>query len=176
MQERNSPSFFHEPQPHTLRVTGEIVKNILSLCKQLIVNGNKLLPVGFCHPVQIADHPALIFELPFTGKPRKPVITGHIRKEGELAAGQCAEIALAVGGAFASQQNHPLGDFILQSGGLTGIRTFISPPQMPQVRIIFQVIPFLVVNCRHGVANVATKRLSTCVERGAFPSAIQTCD
>lgn len=92
---------------------------------------------------EIADDPADLLEVPVVGEPDEAVVRGDIGGEGELAATESAEVALAVFRTPASHQVHVAGRFRLHFGHIDGVRgALIAAQAVPKLSVGLKVGPF----------------------------------
>ena len=77
-----------------LFITKNQIESLVTKCLQyvfesdvsFVIELDELAPVGFCHRVQMADHPAIRLKFPFIGQTDEAVVAAHIGEEGKLAA------------------------------------------------------------------------------------------
>ena len=94
--------------------------------------------------MEIADDPADRLEVPVVSKPDEAVVGSDVGREGELAAAEGAEVALAIFRTPASHQVHVARRFSFHLRHIDGISgAFVTAQAMPKLGVGLEVSPFL---------------------------------
>jgi len=94
--------------------------------------------------MEIADDPADWLEVPVVSKPDEAVVGSDVGREGELAAAEGAEVALAIFRTPASHQVHVARRFGFHLRHIDGISgAFVTAQAMPKLGVGLEVSPFL---------------------------------
>ena len=126
--------------------------------EQVIVEVDEFLAVGGGDLAKIADDPADLLEVPVVSEPDEAVVGGDVGGEGELAAAEGAEVALAEFRTAASHQVHVTGGFSFHFGHVDGVRgAFVSTQAVPKLGVGFEVSPLFFKRDRNCHADIAAE-------------------
>ena len=142
VEDRDAAAALLEGRAHVLRE--EVVAVVLFgiFVEKLIVEVNKFAAIGLGDLVEIADDPADLLKVPIVGDPDEAIVSGDVGGEGELAATEGAEVALAVFGTPASHQVHVGGRFGFHLGYVDGVGgAFVTAQAMPEPGVGLEVSP-----------------------------------
>ena len=158
VEDRDAAAAFLEGFAHVLRKEVVTVVFLGVFVEQAVVKVDEFAAVGGCDLVQVADNPADLLEVPVVGQPDEAVVGGDVGGEGELAATEGAEVALAVLRTTAGHQVHVGWSLSLHLRHIDGIsRAFIAAQAMPKLGVGFEVSPFFFEGDGDRYADVAAE-------------------
>ena len=158
VEDGDTAAAFFEGCAHVFRKEIVAVVFLRVLEKELIVEVNEFLAIGWGDLVEIADDPADRFEVPVVGEPDKAVVGGDVGGEGELAAAEGAEVALAVFGTTAGHQVHIGWGFGFHLGHVDGVGgALVAAQTVPKASVGLEVSPLFFQCHRHCHADIAAK-------------------